>query len=179
MIPLFAAAALGAVAWTPTEYALHRWGGHHPRFRKTALGREHTRHHAEGGYFSPTSSKAALAAALFCVAGPFAALAAGAPGLAFVGGFLACYFGYELWHRRLHTHPPRGAFGRAIRLHHFHHHFHDPGHNHGVTSRVWDRAFRTRVAAGPVRVPRKLAMRWLLADDGAVRPEFAADYALR
>jgi hypothetical protein len=51
--------------------------------------------------------------------------------------------------------------------------------NHTVTMPLWDIVFGTRVViTGPVRVPRRLALVWLLDDDGAVRPEYAADYAL-
>ena len=51
--------------------------------------------------------------------------------------------------------------------------------NHGVTSPVWDLVFGTYVRVdGPIRVPRRMAMVWLVDDDGTVRPEYAADYAV-
>ena len=48
--------------------------------------------------------------------------------------------------------------------------------NHGVTWSVWDHVFGTYEAPGCVRVPRRMAMVWLVDEDGALRPEFAADY---
>jgi 4-hydroxysphinganine ceramide fatty acyl 2-hydroxylase len=65
-----------------------------------------------------------------------------------------------------------------VRRHHFHHHFGHPTANHGVTSPIWDMVFGTYERVdGPLRVPRRLAMVWLV-DDGQVRPEYADDYAL-
>lgn len=39
--------------------------------------------------------------------------------------------------------------------------------------------FGTHVEADVVRVPRRLAMRWLVDDRGEVRPEYADTYELR
>ncbi len=50
--------------------------------------------------------------------------------------------------------------------------------NHGVTSPFWDHVFGTFVAVDVVRVPRRLAMRWLIDDDGAVLPEYADRYEI-
>ena len=51
--------------------------------------------------------------------------------------------------------------------------------NQGVTTPVWDLVFGTyeRVER-PVRVPRRLAMVWLLDEHGDVRPEYALDYVV-
>jgi hypothetical protein len=81
-------------------------------------------------------------------------------------------------HRRAHTRPPRGRYGRWRRRNHFAHHFADPGRAHGVTSPVWDLVFGTRLALEPVRVPRRLAMSWLVDEQGRVREPFASDYVL-
>ena len=50
--------------------------------------------------------------------------------------------------------------------------------NHGVSTLVWDKVFGTYERPDRVRVPRRLALRWLVDADGALRPEFAADYVL-
>jgi hypothetical protein len=50
--------------------------------------------------------------------------------------------------------------------------------NHGVTTAVWDRAFGTYEHPERVRVPRRLALPWLVDGAGAIRPEFRADYEL-
>jgi hypothetical protein len=50
--------------------------------------------------------------------------------------------------------------------------------NHGVTWSLWDRAFGTYEAPGRIRVPRRMAMAWLVDEAGEVRPEHAGDYEL-
>jgi hypothetical protein len=81
-------------------------------------------------------------------------------------------------HRRCHTHPPRGAYGRWRRRNHFAHHFADPRRAHGVTTPLWDRVFGTALRVDRIRVPRALAMCWLVDAEGRVRAPFAADYEL-
>jgi hypothetical protein len=47
-----------------------------------------------------------------------------------------------------------------------------------VSIPVWDLVFGTRQVTERVRVPRRLALPWMLDDDGALRPEFTRDYEL-
>lgn len=171
------ALALGALTWSLSEYALHRWVGHSPRSR-TDFADEHRTHHAVRGYFAPTVKKALHAVPLVLAGLALAAPACGAAGAAWVGGFAATYVAYEVLHRRLHTHGPRGPLGRYLRRHHFAHHFNGPQTNHGVTSPLWDHLFGTWRDPGVIRVPEKHAMVWLLDAAGEVRPEYASDYAV-
>ena len=166
---------LGAFTWTFLEYVIHRWMGHDRRLRKTPFGIEHVRHHAEGDYFAPTWKKVAIAsvvAAALCA--PSIAVAGAAAGSAYVAGLMGFYAVYEVIHRRAHTHAGIGPYGRWVRRHHFHHHFVDGRTNHGVTSPLWDLAFRTYREPGVIKVPRKLCMRWLLDPrTGEIAPEHA------
>jgi sterol desaturase/sphingolipid hydroxylase (fatty acid hydroxylase superfamily) len=176
------AAALGALAWTLLEYAIHRGLGHHRRLaRLTPFGVEHTAHHARGHHFAPTWKKAVAAAGALALVAPAAVAALGpGPGRAFAAGLLAAYVAYEVLHRRLHTAEGVGPFGRWARRHHFFHHFHDPRRNHGVTSPLWDVVFGTYSPVARVEVPAKLAMRWLVDPaTGAVRSHLAGRYRLR
>jgi hypothetical protein len=50
--------------------------------------------------------------------------------------------------------------------------------NHGVSTPVWDHVFGTHQSPERVRVPRRLALPWLVDDQGALRAEFADDYVL-
>lgn len=175
------AAFAGAFTWTLLEYLIHRFLGHVRRFRRTPFGAEHTRHHAEGGYFAPTSSKivaAAVVAALLCV--PAIPLAGPLVGGAYVAGLIAFYGVYEVMHRLEHVHPGFGPYGRWARRHHFYHHFVDPKVNHGVTTPLWDFVFGTYRAPGDViKVPRKLCMRWLVDPaTGDVAAAHASRYAI-
>ncbi|MEZ4400627.1 MAG: sterol desaturase family protein [Kofleriaceae bacterium] len=179
MIALALAVVVGMVAWTFLEYVIHRWLGHHRRFRGNPFGVEHVRHHSEGNYFAPSVKKAGVAAVVAVIAGGPALALGGARGGAVVAGLLVMYVGYEVLHRREHTHAGIGRYGRWARRHHFHHHFVDPATNHGVTSPLWDLVFGTYRRPAVIPVPRRLCMAWLLDDAGAVHPRFQDHYRLR
>lgn len=170
----------GAATWSFLEYVIHRWLGHDRRFRGNPFGVEHVRHHAEGDYFAPTIKKLGVAAIVAVAIGAPVVWLGGAVGAAWIAGLLAFYGVYEAFHRREHTHPGIGRYGRWARAHHFHHHFVDPRSNHGVTSPLWDLAFGTYQRTAVIPVPRRLAMAWLVDDaTGGVRAEHAHRYALR
>jgi len=175
-VDLIVAGALGSVSWTALEYGLHRFAMHAMRGKGIA-SREHLLHHADVTYFAPASKKALSAAVTTAVALPVATKLAG-PRRArvFTGSLIATYYAYEVAHRRIHTHPPRNAYGRWSRRSHLHHHFGAPMRNLGVTTSVWDRLAGTYDDPGVVTVPRRMAPVWMLDADGEVRPELAADY---
>lgn len=172
--------AAGATTWLLAEYLIHRFVGHAPGARND-FSMEHRRHHAVGHYFAPARKKLLTVAPVVAAIGAGASLAVGpALGLAYTGGLAATYLLYEVLHRRLHTSPPRTAYGRWARRHHFHHHFEDPRSNHGVTTPLGDLFFATRARSARIRVPIRLAMPWLIdPQSGDVRAEHAADYELR
>lgn len=186
--------ALGALAWSASEYALHRFVGHGPK-RKPVRGlrsltpsglmaqfnEEHLAHHTDPQYFAPTSKKVLAAVAVTGVVTTLGSVVVGPRrALSFALGFGMTYASYEIIHRRVHTHPPTGTFSRWVRRHHLHHHHKSPRENHGVTSYLWDRVFDTevRIEEGQkVRVPRRAAPPWMVdAKTGDVRAEYAADY---
>lgn len=170
-------ALAGGAAWTASEYAIHRFVGHGPKrararsilARLTPLGflsefnAEHMAHHANPSYFAPTSHKVVAAAVLVpTVAGALAPILGLGRAASFALGFTAVYGAYEVVHRRVHTHPPRGPYGRWVRRHHLTHHHKTPRANHGVTSPVWDKVFGTEQAAEQVSVPRHAAPPWMI-----------------
>jgi sterol desaturase/sphingolipid hydroxylase (fatty acid hydroxylase superfamily) len=172
------AVALGAAGWTALEYLLHRFVFHGASARRLGAG-EHRRHHARVDYFAPWWQKALAALAATALILPAAVVVSGAGrGLAFTAGFIAMYLVYEILHRRAHTHPPRGRYGRWLRRNHFAHHFVDPRRAQGVTTPVWDRVFGTCLQVDTVPVPRRLAPAWLVDADGEIVPAHAADYVL-
>ncbi len=189
MLVLLAASA-GAVAWSLSEYLLHRFGGHGPLRRKTPLWfltpkalvivfhEEHTAHHRDPLYFAPTWKKAVAAILLVPVLGGLASLLVGVQaGAGFGVGYALTYLAYEVLHRRIHTHRPTNGYLRWMRRHHLHHHM-TPKMNHGVTSSLWDLTFSTRESPQLVRLPLQLAPAWLLDEGGRVRREFSSDYEL-
>jgi sterol desaturase/sphingolipid hydroxylase (fatty acid hydroxylase superfamily) len=170
---------LAFAAWTLAEYLLHRFVMHEMKGKGLA-SREHLRHHAErdsvleSWYYAWTGVVivgTGLGAAATALLGPI--------GICLGAGWVAAYGVYDWMHWRAHRRPVANAYERWIRRHHFHHHFGHPMTNHGVTTPLWDMVFGTYVRVdGPLRVPRRMAMVWLVDDDGAVRPEYAADYEL-
>jgi sterol desaturase/sphingolipid hydroxylase (fatty acid hydroxylase superfamily) len=174
----FVAFGLGVLGWTLAEYALHRFVFHGASATRVGA-REHRRHHAQVDYFAPWWQKALAALGATAVLLPLAILTAGtAAGISFSAGFIAMYLFYEVLHRRAHTRPPRGAYGSWRRRNHFAHHFLDPRRAQGVTSPLWDRVFATQLPMAKVRVPRRLAMPWLVDSSGELRPEFGDNYEL-
>ncbi len=178
----------GAATWSLAEYTLHRFAGHATRQRKSEqkpslfdgdFGSEHQAHHRDTRYFTPTPRKLRAAAAAFAATSLLGSAIVGPRrAISFAVGLSLAYAGYEIVHRRVHTHAPKNAYDRWARRHHLHHHFGDPKTNHGVSSALWDHVFGTHVTPGRIRVPRRHAPDWLLDDGGQVRPEYAADYEL-
>ncbi len=178
LIIIIGGAALGAFAWTFAEYALHNWYGHVAKGRNH-FSREHLKHHAKKDYFAPNSQKALAALGVSAVVFPLAILLAGPlAGPAFGVGFVGMYLVYEYIHWSAHLIAPSGRYSRWVRRNHFSHHFSNPKHNHGVTVGWWDHVFGTYRDPGRVRVPLRMAMVWLLDEQGDVKPEYAADYEL-
>ncbi len=153
--------AFGALSWSVVEYSLHRFLGHGPRTKRPDgrrsiwdgdFGSEHQAHHTDTRYFSPTANKLKLAVVVVpALAATGSILLGPRRGISFALGFGAAYAGYEILHRRTHTHAPRGAYSRWARRHHLQHHFTNPKQNHGVTSPLWDHVFGTEGARG--RIP--------------------------
>ncbi len=162
----------GVFLWTLGEYLMHRFGMHALRGKGLA-SREHLRHHANR---DSILEKWPIAWAGIIAVGVFVLRPIGGWPLGL--GWIAGYGFYDLMHWRAHRRAPRNGYDRWLRKHHFHHHFHAPMRNHGVTTPVWDMVFGTYEQPTVVRVPRRMAMVWLVGDDGAVRDEHAADYAV-
>jgi len=170
---------LGVAAWTLIEYGMHHWNGHLMK-GKTHFSREHLRHHVKANYFSPMADKVKLA--LFVIGSITlvgAVLTSLSVSLPFALGVGVGYSVYEYVHWSLHMTAPNSWYARWARRHHFSHHFTDARFNHGVTTPVWDIVFRTYRSPQVIRVPRKLAMGWLLDENGDLAEQFASDYQLK
>ncbi|MDQ2649128.1 MAG: sterol desaturase family protein [Actinomycetota bacterium] len=181
-INLLAAAFLfvaGTAFWTLAEYVLHRWGMHEAKGKGLA-SREHLRHHASYDSVLESWYLSWLGVLAFgAVHATWATLLVGPAGIALGVGWVAGFGFYEWIHWRAHRRPIANPYERWVRRHHFHHHFGHPMQNHGVTTPIWDLVFGTYVRVdGPVKVPRRLAMVWLVDDHGNVRGEYADDWVL-
>ena len=171
--------AAGWFLWTLGEYLLH--SSFHWAKGKGLASREHLEHHVHAGWrFDPVITLAWLGVVIFGVAYGWVGSFLLPPSVSYsIGaGWTVGYFFYEWHHRAAHLRAPRNRWETWLRKHHFHHHFGHPLANEGVTIPLWDHVFGTFEAPERVRVPRRLAMPWLVDDEGRVRPEFAADYEL-
>lgn len=173
--------ALGAMLWTLAEYVLHRFAMHELN-GKGIMSREHLEHHVHSSWsFSITHlmSWAGMLLVGFGVWMPLAWwLVSPASGVSLALGWAAGYSFYEYQHAMAHLRAPSGRYGTWLRRHHFHHHFGHPRANHGVTTNVWDRIFGTCEVPERVRVPRRLALPWLVGSDGELLVEYRRDYVL-
>ncbi len=168
---------LGALGWTLTEYWLHRGWGHRGE-AKNPFSTEHLAHHADVSYFAPTYKKVIATALVGGTTGTVLFLLLGITGLFASLGFVVMYVTYEVIHRLLHTHAGRTRYGRWARRHHLYHHYRRPQLNHGVTTPIWDFVFGTLEVPDTVKVPRRMALAWMLDDDGELHPELTDEYLL-
>jgi sterol desaturase/sphingolipid hydroxylase (fatty acid hydroxylase superfamily) len=172
---------IGMMLWFTGEYLLHRFAMHHLH-GKGMMSREHLEHHVHSTWrFSYThllswTGVVVVGAAIWL---PVGWLVNGtATGILLAAGWAGGYAFYEFQHARSHLVPPRGRYGRWIRRHHLHHHFGRPMSNHGVSMPLWDHVFGTHEAPEQIRVPRRLALPWMLDDRGDLLDEFTDDYVL-
>lgn len=170
----------GLLTWTLMEYGIHEVMGHRPK-GKTYASREHLRHHAKTDYFTPYPKKFVAATPVVGAMATAASLAFGPRrGIAYAAGVATGWVWYEVAHRRLHTRPPRTAYGRWLRRHHLHHHFGHPKTNHGVTTPLWDHVFRTHERPTEIRVPKRNLeeLPWLMEINAseAPAPAYSSEY---
>jgi len=177
--------AYGMFSWSLAEYILHRFFMHQ-MWGKGIASREHLNHHAGDNDRNGATwlSWVGVVIVGFIVVAPVAAGWAVLLGLPWqqavwaAPGWIAAYGLYDWLHWRAHHRYPAQGYEQWLRHHHFHHHFGHPLENHGVTSPLWDKVFGTYVAPGTIKVPRRLAMVWLVDEGGEVRPELAHQYVL-
>jgi sterol desaturase/sphingolipid hydroxylase (fatty acid hydroxylase superfamily) len=181
-MPLLAAAlAIGWATWITAEYLLHRFAMHHLH-GKGIMSREHLEHHVHASWrysYLLLLSWAGMLLVGFVLWMPIGWAVVGSSfGLTVALGWTVGYFFYEYQHAMAHLRPPTGRYSTWVRKHHFHHHFGHPMANHGVSLPIWDVVFGTLEKPGRVRVPRRLAMPWMIDADGDLKAVYADDYLL-
>ncbi|HEY2715884.1 MAG TPA: sterol desaturase family protein [Solirubrobacterales bacterium] len=138
--------AIGIFIWTLTEYWLHRLIFHWEP--DNAFGRRmhfiiHGIHHDHPNdkmrLVMPPSVSVPLAA-LFLLA---YWLIFGDAGFPIFAGFMSGYLAYDYTHYYVHHFVPKSALGKKLREQHMRHHFQDHRYGYGVSSPIWDVAFRT------------------------------------
>jgi dihydroceramide fatty acyl 2-hydroxylase len=137
----------GVAVWTLTEYWLHRLFFHWEP--DNAFGRRmhfiiHGVHHDHPNdkmrLVMPPAVSIPLAALFF--AGFWLVL--GEAAFPLFAGFILGYLSYDYTHYYVHHFVPKTTFGKKLREHHMRHHFQDHRYGYGVSSPIWDLAFRTQ-----------------------------------
>jgi sterol desaturase/sphingolipid hydroxylase (fatty acid hydroxylase superfamily) len=133
----FALAAVGVVAWTAIEYALHRWLLHHvPPFKRL-----HAAHHARPAALIGTPTW--VSAPLFL--GAWALFAHEWPrplGGGFAAGLMFGYLAYAIVHDAVHhRRAAPGTWLHGAKLRHARHHRVGAAGDFGVSTDLWDRLF--------------------------------------
>lgn len=175
------ALAAGWALWTFAEYLLHRFAMHHLH-GKGIMSREHLEHHVtsswhfDRNHILSWTGMLLVGAVLWAPVGTWAVSLTF--GVALAVGWAFGYFFYEYQHMAAHLRGPRNTYEQVVRSHHFHHHFGHPMANHGVTIPFWDHVFGTYERPEKVRVPRRMALPWMVDADGEMKAEFSSRYEL-
>ena len=138
--------ALGLLAFTLTEYLMHRYVFHmatYTEWRKKIQYTSHGVHHEfpkdKTRLAMPPIASVTLSTALLLLL----RLVMGDLVFAFLPGFLMGYAGYLFVHYIIHSYqPPKNAF-KILWIHHGIHHFKNNERAFGVSSPLWDYIFRT------------------------------------
>ena len=138
---------LGVIAWTFTEYAMHRFVFH---FKATSKAGQyivylfHGIHHEDPQDATrlvfPPAASIPLAALFYCA---FVAVLGLDHARPFFAGFIAGYLAYDYVHFATHHFQPKTAWGRNLKETHMKHHYLKKGGKWGVSSPFWDHVFRT------------------------------------
>jgi sterol desaturase/sphingolipid hydroxylase (fatty acid hydroxylase superfamily) len=138
----------GALVWTLTEYAMHRFLFHWQPARQAAARFVfvlHGNHHAVPNdplrNLMPPSVSLPLGGLIWL---GFLALLGPAGGLTFFG-FITGYVVYDLVHYACHQYPMKGRLARMLKTHHMRHHHSREEGNFAITGMMWDRLFGTRI----------------------------------
>lgn len=138
----------GFVAWTLTEYWLHRlffhWqpgGAVGDRMHFLVHGVHHTWPRDKYRLVMPPAVSISL---FFVFGGAFLLLFGPHVALPFHAGFTIGYMVYDMTHYYIHHFRPKTEYGRRLRKHHMLHHFKDDENRFGVSFMVWDYVFGTR-----------------------------------
>jgi sterol desaturase/sphingolipid hydroxylase (fatty acid hydroxylase superfamily) len=139
----------GLLAWTLTEYVLHRFVFHY--MPKSAWGKRlhfifHGVHHDYPNdalrLVLPPSVSIPLAALFYYFYTLFI------PPLylhSFFAAFLTGYLCYDMFHYAFHHSNFSNPILKKLKQHHMLHHYTDSTHGYGVTSSLWDLIFRSEI----------------------------------
>jgi sterol desaturase/sphingolipid hydroxylase (fatty acid hydroxylase superfamily) len=138
----------GLLAWTLTEYWLHRlffhwtpggkWG---ERMHFLVHGVHHTWPKDKYRLVMPPAVSISL---FFIFLTLFRPLLGPTFTWSFHAGFVVGYMSYDLIHFYVHHYNPRSEYWLNVKKHHMLHHFKDHDSRFGVSSVLWDKVFGTQ-----------------------------------
>jgi len=138
----------GWLAWTLTEFTLHRWVFHYKgpkawqrRFYFIAHGVHHDYPQDAKRLVMPLGISVPVGLSFFLIAD---ALAARPIACAMFVGFVSGYLLYDGIHYFTHHLKARGRIGKFLKKHHMVHHHTGVDGLYGVSSPLWDFVFRTQ-----------------------------------
>lgn len=141
---------VGALGWSFTEYALHRYL-FHLESRSERVQRWifiiHGNHHSDPNdplrnLMPPVVSLPV--GGLVCLA---CVSAIGPAGIWAFFGFMLGYVTYDLVHYACHQWPMKGNLARMLKVHHMRHHHLRARGNYAITGMAWDRLLATRIGS--------------------------------
>ncbi len=137
----------GILAWTLTEYLLHRFVFHYQpssawgkRLHFLAHGVHHDYPNDSTRLVMPPSVSVPLAILFY---GMFSLLLPSGYLPTFYAAFLLGYVAYDTIHYATHHAPMKGRLGAWLKYHHLRHHYRDDARGFGVSTPVWDYVFGT------------------------------------
>ncbi len=141
---------IGVVAWTVTEYALHRYVFHFEpctellkKFVYIIHGNHHSHPNDPMRNLMPPIVSVPVGGliwiALVSIMGP--------QGTWVLLGFMVGYVAYDLVHFACHQLPMKRRLGNALKVHHMRHHHLKVEGNFAITGMIWDRIFSTRISS--------------------------------
>lgn len=139
-------AVVGFVAWTLTEYLMHRFPFHYEP--TSAVGRRlhflaHGVHHEyPNDPYRLVMPPWVNLTILFGIVAPIALSTAPSWGWAWLAGYVTGYINYDVTHYYIHHHKPKSARYKRLKAHHANHHY-NGSKKFGVSSSFWDRVFGT------------------------------------
>lgn len=132
---------IGFLSWSFAEYILHRFLGHETNLSRI-FKREHFAHHKDNASFASTLIKFTTSVGVITTMTIVLYFLIGAKfGFIVSIGFTLGYLYYEMVHRYIHEKPK--LIPNFLIEHHMSHHKLYPLANYGVTTRLWDRVFKT------------------------------------
>jgi sterol desaturase/sphingolipid hydroxylase (fatty acid hydroxylase superfamily) len=138
----------GLLAWSLTEYALHRFVFHwQPASASLArlMFMIHGNHHVAPAdplrNLMPPLVSLPLAALVWaaCVA------IVGPAGTWLFSGWIIGYVAYDIIHYGCHQWPLRSRISGSFKVNHIQHHFAETVGNYAITGMIWDRLFGSRI----------------------------------